>query len=119
MRILENLYMPLLKALKVRAIKDTMALVGDSIGGTKCAPAQMSWHVGHLNPAPLNRQGMSTHPKMEIGSELCQWKGQLTIGLCIDPVRPCKSPQIGAKLGTGREHHEANVKPAPNRHVSG
>ncbi len=29
------------KALKMRAIKDTMALVADSIGGTKGAPAQM------------------------------------------------------------------------------
>ncbi len=77
MRILENLCMLLLKALKMRAIKDTMAFVADSIGGTKCAPAQMSWHLGHPNPALLNRQGMSTHPKMENGSELCHRKGQL------------------------------------------
>ncbi len=40
MRILENLYMLLPKALKMRAIKDTMALVTDSIGGTKCAHGQ-------------------------------------------------------------------------------
>ncbi len=39
------------KALRMRAIKDTMALVADSIGGTKGAPAQMSWHLRHLNPA--------------------------------------------------------------------
>ncbi len=52
MSILENLYMLLPKALKTRAIKDTMtiksaalkcvkyvALVADSSGGTKCAPA--------------------------------------------------------------------------------
>ncbi len=66
MRILKNLCMLLPKALKMRAIKDTMALVADSIGGTKGAPAQMSWHLRHLNPALLiNRQGMSTHPKME------------------------------------------------------
>ncbi len=29
------------KALKMRAIKDTMVLVADSIGGTKCAPEAM------------------------------------------------------------------------------
>ncbi len=73
MRILDHLYMLLPKALNMRAIKDTMALVANSIGGTKCAPAQMSWHLRHLNPALLNRQGMSTHPKMENGSELCHW----------------------------------------------
>ncbi len=66
MRILENLCMLLSKALEMRAIKDTMALVADSIGGTKCAPAQMSWHLRHLNPALLNRrrQGMSFHPQV-------------------------------------------------------
>ncbi len=58
------------KALKTRAFKDTMELVADSIGGTKSAPAQRSWHLRHLNPALLNRQGMSTHPKME-GQGLC------------------------------------------------
>ncbi len=71
MRILENLCMLLPKALKMRAIKDTMALVTDSIGGTKGAPAQMSRHLRHLNLALLKRQGMSTHLKMENGSELC------------------------------------------------
>ncbi len=97
MRIPKNLCMLLPKALKMRAIKDTMALVADSIGCTKGAPAQMSWHLRHLNPALLNRQGMSTHPKMENGPELCHWKGQLITGLCADPIRPCKPPQIGAK----------------------
>ncbi len=38
MRILKNLCMLLPKAQKMWAIKDTMALVADSIGGTKCAP---------------------------------------------------------------------------------
>ncbi len=42
MRILENLCMLLPKVLKMRATKDTMALVADSIDGTKRAPAQMS-----------------------------------------------------------------------------
>ncbi len=112
MRILKNLCMLLPKALKMRPIKDTVALVASSIGGTKGAPTQMSWHLRHLNPALLNRQGMSTHPKMESGSELCQWKGQLIIGLCVDPVRPCKPPQIGAKLGTpSRSTTRQNVKP--------
>ncbi len=73
MRIPENLCMLLPKALKMislmRAIKHTMALITDSSGGTKCAPAQMPWHLRHLNPALLNRQGMSTHPKMENGPE--------------------------------------------------
>ncbi len=55
MRVLENLCMLLPKALKMRAIKDTMVLAADSIAGTKCAPAQMSWHLGHLNLALLNR----------------------------------------------------------------
>ncbi len=72
MRIPENLCMHMLlsKALKMRAIKHTMALITDSSGRTKCAPAQMPWHLRHLNPALLNRQGMSTHPKMENGSEV-------------------------------------------------
>ncbi len=77
MRLLENHCMLLPKALKMRAIKHTMALITDSIGRTKCAPAQMPWHLRHLNPALLNRQGMCTYPKMENGSELCHWKGQL------------------------------------------
>ncbi len=81
MRIPENLCMLLPKALKMRAIKHTMALITDSSGRTKCAPAQMPGHLRHLNPALLNWQGMSTHPKMENGSELCHWKGQLVIGL--------------------------------------
>ncbi len=120
MRILKNLCMLLPKALKMRAIKYTMSLVANSIGGTNCAPSQMSWHLRHLNPALLNRQEMSTHPKMENGSELCHWKGQLIVGLCLDPVRPCKPPQIGAKLGTPRgSTTRRNVKSPPNRHVSG
>ncbi len=90
------------KALKMRAIKHTMALITDSSGRTKCAPAQMLWHLRHLNPALFNRQGMSTHPKMENGPELCHWKGQLVTGLRASPVRPRKPPQIGAKLGTLR-----------------
>ncbi len=105
------------KALKMRAIKQTMALITDSIGRTKCAPAQMPWHLRHRNPALLNRQGMSTHSKMENGSELCHRKGQLVIGLRASLVRPRKPPQIGAKLGTrisliqtmiiSREQHDA------------
>ncbi len=55
------------KALKMRAIKDTkdtIALVANT-GGTKCASAQMSWHLGLLtDPALLNRQTMSTDPNM-------------------------------------------------------
>ncbi len=124
MKILKNLCMLLPKALKMRAIKDTMALVADSIGGIRGAPAQMSWHLRHLKPALLNWQGMSTHPKMENGSELCHQKGQLIIGLCVDPVRPCKPPQLGAKLGTliGTLRGSTtwrNVKAPPHRHVSG
>ncbi len=45
---------------------------------------------------------MSSHPEMENGSELCHWKGELIVGLCVDPVRPCKSLQISAKLGAPR-----------------
>ncbi len=70
MRIPENQCMLLPKAQKMRAIKQTMALITDSIGCTECAPAQMPWHLRHLNPALLNRQGMCTYPKMENGSEL-------------------------------------------------
>ena len=87
MRILKNLYILLPKALKTRDVKHTMeeeelhyvhtkmALIADSSGGTEFASAQMSWHPGHLNPVLLNRQGMCTDPKMEIGPELCHWKG--------------------------------------------
>ena len=110
MRIPENHCMLLPKALKMRAIKHTMALITNSIGCTKCAPAQMPWHLRHLNPALLNRQGMSTHPKMENGSELCHWKGQLVIGLRANPVRPRKPPQIGAKLGTLRGSLDAGSR---------
>ncbi len=85
MRLLENHCMLLPKALKMRAIKHIMALITDSIGCTKCAPAQMPWHLRHLNPALLNRQGMCTYPKMENGSELCHWKRQLIIGLRANP----------------------------------
>ncbi len=85
MRIPENLCMLLPKALKMRAIKHTMAPITDSIAGTRCAPAQMPWHLRHLNAALLNGQGMSTHPKMENGSELRHWKGQLVIGLRANP----------------------------------
>ncbi len=70
----------------------------------------MSWHLRHLNPALLNRQGMSTNPKMENGSELCHWKGQLIIGLCVDPVWPCKPLQIGAKP-LQSQWHRATVLP--------
>ncbi len=80
----------------------------------------MPWHLRHLNPALLNRQGMCTYPKMENGSELCHWKGQLVIGLRANPVRPRKPPQIGAKLGTLRGSTTwRNVKAPPYRHVSG
>ncbi len=96
----------------MRAIKDAMALVADSIGGTKCAPAQMSWHLRHLNPVLLIRQGMSTHLKMQNGSELCHWKGQLKLiieGLCVNPAvqitaNRCKAWQ------PEREHHEAKCE---------
>ncbi len=77
MRTLENLCILLPKALKMKEIKDTTALVFNCIGGTKCISAQMLWHLGFLNPALLNRQGMSTIPKMENGPELCHWKRQL------------------------------------------
>ncbi len=130
MRIPEYLCMLLPKALEMRPIKHTMALITDSIDCTNCAPAQMPWHLRHLhpallnrqgmNPALLNRQGMSTHPKMENGSELCHWKGQLVIGLRASPVRPRKPPQIGAKLGTLRGSTTwRNVKAPLHRHVSG
>ncbi len=119
MRILENSCWLLLKALKMkmRAIKDTMALVANILGGTKCAPAQMSWHLGNLSPSLLNRQGMSTHPKIENGSELYDWKGQLTVGLRVSLVRPCKPPQMGAKLGTPRRStSRQNTQPLPRGH---
>ncbi len=120
MRIPENHCMLLPKAQKMRAIKQTMALITDSIGCTTCAPAQMPWHLRHLNPALLNRQGMCTYPKMENGSELCHRKRQLIVGLRANPVRPRKPPQIGAKLGTLRgSTTRRNVKAPPYRHVSG
>ncbi len=86
MRIPENLCMLPPKALKMRAIKQTMALITDSIGRTKCAPAQMPRHLRHRNPALLNRQGMSTHSKMENGSELCHFEVASAIG---NPVARC------------------------------
>ncbi len=54
MRILEDLCMLLPKALKIRAIKDTMALLADSIGGT------CQWYLGllgHLNtPCSIDKE---------------------------------------------------------------
>ncbi len=104
MRILENYSMLLPKALKMkmRATKDTMALVAHSTSVAKRAPAQMSEHIWHPNPALLKWQGGATPSKMELGPEHCHQKGQLIVGLCVDFVRPCKPTQIGAKLGTPR-----------------
>ncbi len=70
MRTLANLCMLLPKVLKMRAMKDTMALVADSIGGNKmciCANVVAPWAS---QSCLLNWQGMSTHPKMENGPEL-------------------------------------------------
>ncbi len=113
MRILKTLCMLLPKALKMRAIKDTMALVADSIGGTKGAPAQMSWHLRLLNPALLNRQGMSTYPKMKNGSELCHWKGQYYACAAVIPscqdTNPSKDLDIQKyvrRLTHGPESHK-------------
>ncbi len=44
------------KALKMRAIKDTMGIVADSIGGTKRASAQVSWHIGFLFSFNLTKE---------------------------------------------------------------
>ncbi len=82
----------------MRAITHTMALITNSIGGTKCAPAQMPGHLRHLNPALLNRQGMSTHPKMENGSELCHWKVQLIIACQVVQAATCGSFQNVAAI---------------------
>ncbi len=64
------------KALRMRAIKDAMVLIADSIGGTKCAPANVV-APGASQSCLDNRQEMSTHRKMEDGPELCHWRGQL------------------------------------------
>ncbi len=92
MTILDNFGRLLREASKMGAIKDKMALVANSIGGTKFACTQMSWYFRHLNPALLNWQGMSTHPQVENGPELRHRKGQLMAGLCVNLVRPCKPP---------------------------
>ncbi len=42
---------------------------------TKCAPAQMSWHLRHLNSALLNRQGTSTHPKWKMDLSFVTGRG--------------------------------------------
>ncbi len=120
MRILEYLCMLLPKPMKMkmRAIKDTMALIAVGIGSTEWASAQMSWYLGHPNAALLNRQRMSTHPKMENGPELCQRKGQLMVELHIDYVRPREPPQLGAELGTQRgSTTRRNVQPRPWKSV--
>ncbi len=104
MRIPENLCMLLPKALKMRAIKNTMALVADSIGGTKCAPAQMlvAPEASQTCPAqPARNDHPPENGKMDL-SLVTGPKGQLKVGLCVGPVRPCKPPQLAAKLGTLR-----------------
>ena len=102
MRILENPCMLLLKALKMRAIKYTMALVADSIDDTKCPSVQMPEHLRLPSPALLDWQGTSTHQKMKNGPQLCHRQWQLFVGFHADFVRPCKPQQIDAKLGITR-----------------
>ncbi len=76
MRTVESLCMLLPKALKMRAINDTMALVADSIGGTKCAPAQMSWHLRHLSVDLFGYKQLSKSPAnlCWISIKCCQQK---------------------------------------------
>ena len=45
---------------EIRAVKDTLALVAHSVGGPKCASAQLFCYPGPSNPALLNWQGVST-----------------------------------------------------------
>ncbi len=62
-------------------------------------------------PAQLARN--EHPPENENGSELCHWKGQLIVGLCVNPVRPCEPPQNRCKAWhSEREHHEAKCKKA-------
>ena len=99
------------------------------IGVTKRAPAQMSWHLRHLNPALLNRQGMSTHSKMENGSELCHRQHRMkpilnsfdpmlavakrwrySIQVFIWPVQnEAMSYVCCSSLGNDTEHHARHV----------
>ncbi len=61
------------------------------------------------------QQVRNEHPP-ENGFELFHWKEQLMVGLCAKPVRPCKPPQIGAKLGTPRgSTTRRNVKGTPKQ----
>ncbi len=83
MRLLENIRMLQLRALKVRVIKNTVALVAHRTGGTKRASAQMLWHPWHPNSALLNCLQVETHPKMDNGPELCDREEQLEEGCQI------------------------------------
>ncbi len=61
---------------------------------------------------------MSTHLEMNIRCELCHWEGQLTVGLRVDRIWPCKPPQICAKLGTpggSTTHVTAKCAAAPEQ----
>ncbi len=65
MRILETMCMLLSKALKMRAIRDTMALVADSIGGTKWGDEQ--WVICLMSIKWNSRPLLSASPCLPIG----------------------------------------------------
>ncbi len=83
-----------------RAIKDTMALIAHSIGGTKLACTQMSGHPWHPadndDPALLNWEGVRRHPTMDNLNELCHREWFLIVWLHADYVLPFESLLIGA-----------------------
>ncbi len=102
------------------AIQDTMALIAHSTRGTNLYVAnsvkRALINIGAnvlaplaSHPALLNWQGVCAHPEMDTGPELCQCplsfvtvpfqKGHFIVRLCMEFVRPSKSPQVGAKLG--------------------
>ncbi len=95
MRILENLCMLLPKALKMRAIKDTMALVTDSIGGTKCASAQMSRLTQDVFNVRTSLKVLSNLPKVT------RAPGS-TLGLG-SPLNRAGMPRQGAEEFPGQE----------------
>ncbi len=88
-----------------------------------CANVVIPW-ASQSCRAQLARNEHPKHPPEngKKGLEDCHWKGQHIVGLCANFVRPCKPPQICAKLGTPRgTTTRRDVQPLPdtlNRHVT-
>ncbi len=92
MRIPENQCTLLPKAQKMRAIKQTMALITDSIGCTKCAPAQILGVPSPFSGGRIRNAGDLAFRKAMLARDMSVWGGF--------HISPRGAPSKGAKLCT-------------------